>query len=599
MGAVYCAHDELLDRDVAVKFLTPERMGDQEARSRFLREARAVARLSHSNIMTLYDIGQEGAWQFLVLEYIPGQNLHEIMIERGGALSVREAIRAVKGVLEALAYAHNQGLVHRDIKPENIMVMPDGEVKVMDFGLALARGDVRLTQEGMVVGTILYLSPEVIAGQPADRCSDLYAVGAVLYELLTGRPPFASDDPMTVFSQILNTPATSPRAFDANIPSELEYVTLRLLNKDPNERFGSAQDVLSALPAIELMDALTAEGSELDAAERASLSLVERIVRSSSTTCAAQRPEPAWEPDDDALVALQPGASSASLDLAADLLVYAAFEDTALAVEAERRQLAGLLQNSVIDPLNLLLSQANAYEQTLGANPMARMAVSVLTSLARQVMQSVRDLETNLHPTILDSLGLEPALESLASQAMRAYGLQIILSLERMRERLPPQIELTLFRAAQDALNRAIQHAHASQVTIRLERSQEQLIFSLTDNGVMPPGGDVAGRDVLRAARRRIEQLGGMVETGMAQHGGFEFKICLIVDPPVELTEREMEVIELLTEGLSNKEIARLLSVSPRTVNFHLDNIYSKIGVSSRTEAAIYALRHGWVRRPT
>jgi DNA-binding CsgD family transcriptional regulator len=241
-----------------------------------------------------------------------------------------------------------------------------------------------------------------------------------------------------------------------------------------------------------------------------------------------------------------------------------------------------------------LLSQANAYEQSLGANPMARMAVSVLSSLARQVIQQVRDMEANLHPTILETLGLEPSLEALASQAMRAHGLQITLAMERMRERLPSQVELALFRTAQEALDRAARHAHASQVTIQLERRDERLTFSFADNGIAPTGGGV-----LRAARRRIEQLGGTIETSTGPRGGFELTVSFAITAPVQLTPREMEVIQLLAEGLSNKEIARLLFISPRTVNFHLDNIYSKLGVSSRTEAAIYALRHGWVRRST
>jgi signal transduction histidine kinase len=278
--------------------------------------------------------------------------------------------------------------------------------------------------------------------------------------------------------------------------------------------------------------------------------------------------------------------------LAQELLVYAALEDTAAAVEAERRRLAGLLQTNVIESLNLLLAQANAYEQTLSANPTARMAVSVLASLARQIVQEVRDLEANLHPTILEALGLEPALDALTSQVTRAHGLQITLALERLRERLPHRVELALFRAAQDALDRTVRHAHASQATIRLERREDRLLFSLSDNGV-----SASGSEALSAACQRIEQLGGTVETGCGPHGGFELRISLALKPPVQLTPREMDVIRLLAEGLSNKEIARLLSISPRTVNFHLDNIYSKLGVSSRTEAAIYALRHGWTRQ--
>jgi signal transduction histidine kinase/DNA-binding CsgD family transcriptional regulator len=322
--------------------------------------------------------------------------------------------------------------------------------------------------------------------------------------------------------------------------------------------------------------------------------LLERIVRSSSTAHIKREPTAPPAPDEETLLALPESVEPAPHGLTQELLVYAALEDTAAAVETERRRLAKLLQGRVVESLNLLLSQANAYEQTLGANPTARMAVSVLASLARQVIQEVRDLEANLHPSTLEILGLEPALEALTGQVMRSYGLQITLALERMRERLPPQIELALFRAAQDALERTIRHAHASQATIRLERRDEHLIFSLSDNGVAAMGGE----EVLRAARQRIEQLGGAVETGVGPRGGFELTISFALKEPVQLTPREMEVIQLLAEGLSNKEIARLLFISPRTVNFHLDNIYSKLGVSSRTEAAIYALRHGWARRP-
>ena len=152
---------------------------------------------------------------------------------------------------------------------------------------------------------------------------------------------------------------------------------------------------------------------------------------------------------------------------------------------------------------------------------------------------------------------------------------------------------MALFRAAQDALDRAIRHAHASHVTIQLERRDERLTLRLADNGIGTAGGEA-----LRAARQRIEQLGGTFETRIGPHGGLELVAGFAIEPPIQLTPREMDVIQLLAEGLSNKEIARLLFISPRTVNFHLDNIYSKLGVSSRTEAAIYALRHSWARRP-
>ena len=455
--------------------------------------------------------------------------------------------------------------------------------------------DLWTVEDGMIVGTVLYLAPEVIAGQPADHRADLYALGAVLYELLTGRPPFASDDPLAIFSQILNTPVTPPRMLDASIPPEIEQLVVKLLAKDPDDRPASARAILAALPGPQRMDDMAAETTEQIVAGRASLSLLERIVRSSSTSHLRPAAPPAAH--EAPLLALPTDVETAQLDLAAELLVYAAAEDTSAAVEAERKRLAGLLQSSVIDPLNLLLSQANAYAQTLSTNPAARIAVSVLSSLAQQTLQSVRDLDANLHPTILETLGLEPAIESLASQAMRAHGMQVILTLERMRERLPPQVELALFRAAQDALDRAFRDAHASQVTICLERSEERLLFSMNDNGIATPPPAGARGDPLRAACGRIEQLDGTVEMGVSLYGGFEFKVTFVLDTPVELTPREMETIQLLAEGLSNKEIARLLAISPRTVNFHLDNIYSKLDVNSRTEAAIYAMRHGWVRR--
>ena len=277
-----------------------------------------------------------------------------------------------------------------------------------------------------------------------------------------------------------------------------------------------------------------------------------------------------------------------------DMLDYTALEDTAAAVEAERRRLAELLHGSVVESLNLLLAQAHVYEQTLGADPPARLAVSVLASLARQALQQTHDLATSLHPTILETLGLEPALEDLVSQATRVHGLQITLTLARLHKRLPAPVELALFRAAQDALDRAARHAHASQVTVRLTHREDRLVFTLTDDGV---AGADAGRELLRAACQRLEQLGGVVEAGPGPQGGFALTVSLTITAPAQLTPREMAVLQLLCEGLSNKEIAQRLVVSPRTVNFHLDHIYAELGVRTRTGAVLYALRQGWVRR--
>jgi DNA-binding CsgD family transcriptional regulator/signal transduction histidine kinase len=269
---------------------------------------------------------------------------------------------------------------------------------------------------------------------------------------------------------------------------------------------------------------------------------------------------------------------------------FATIEDAAAAVEAERRRLAGLLQGSIIEPLNLLLEQAHIYEQTLGAIPQARMAVSVLASLARQVLQQVRDLEANLHPAILETLGLEAALETLVSQEMRAHNIHIRLVTQRIPNRLPLPIELALFRATQDALSRAILQSHASQFTVRLEFRENWLIFSLVDNGL--PVGDST---ILQASCQRVEALGGTSKIEHSNQSGLELYIYFPVNTAAGLTPREMEVIRHLAQGLSNKQIALALGVTARTINFHLDNIYSKLGVNTRTEAVIYAVRQGWI----
>lgn len=260
------------------------------------------------------------------------------------------------------------------------------------------------------------------------------------------------------------------------------------------------------------------------------------------------------------------------------------------ALEAERRRTARLLDELVIGQLNLMLAQANAYEQSLGNHPQTRMAFSVLSALIKQTVQQARDLETHLHPTILQTLGLELALEGLASQEMRARGVQVLLALQRLRERLPAHIELTLYRAAQEAVDRAVRQASASQVVIRLERQGQALEFCIEDNGIQP------AVDSLSSTVRNIEAIGGDVEIGISRQGGAKLAIRFLVEDPVQLTDREMQVVSLLAEGSSNKEIAMSLQISPRTVKFHLDNIYSKLGVNSRTEAVMGALRRGWVR---
>lgn len=580
MGLVYRAHDEVLDRDVAIQFLLPQFIASAEAGERFMREARAVARLSHPHIMALYDVGKELDWHYMVLEYIPGQNLRDVARAYGGTLPLVEALAAIRAVLEALAYAHAQGILHRDIKPENVQRTPDGQIKLTDFGISATQGAAPITETGVVIGTVHYLAPEVIQGQPPDARSDLYAVGVVLYELLAGHPPFQGDTEALTLSQILHASIPLLRADHPAIPVDVERVVFKMLAKAPAERYPSAEAVLADLPGSSVADGIASPLS-------APTSLVERLVRSTSKTH-RKSSTAAGE------VQITPAEAAAHPPMATDaLLLYAALDDTVAAVEAERRRLAALLQRDVLESLNLLLTQAKTYEQSLGAHPTTRMAFSVMTTLSRQLLQQVHDLETNLHPSVLEKLGLEPALETLANQATRVYGVHVHLELQRLPERLSPPVELALFRAAQHELDAAIQEARATQMAIGLERQEQRVIFSFSDNGAVG----------LRTARRseiyqRLEQLGGVVESGIGSQGRFEVTCAFTLDAPVALTPREMDVIRLLVEGLSNKEIAQRLFVSARTVNYHLDNIYSKLGVNSRTEAAIYALRHGWVQRP-
>lgn len=528
MGWVYQAQDELLDRLVALKFLAPDQVTNS---TRFLREAQVVAGLTHPHIVTLFDAGKADGWHYLILEFVPGQTLAQLLQKRNHALSVTEAVDLIRPLLAALAYAHARGVIHRDIKPQNIMVTPNGRVKLTDFGLALATEQTRLTTNSGLMGTPLYLAPECIQGQPASPQSDLYAVGVVLYELLTGKPPFQGQNTASTLIEILNTAVPPPSVSQAGIPAHLEDLVLQLLAKEPAQRPESAQAVLETLagsaPAIP------------------------------APTGAAPLPA-----------------------------------DTAVILESERQRLAALLQAQIVEPVNLLLAQAGLYEQTFANNAPARTAVSVLTALARQVLQQARDLETNLHPALLASLGLEAALEALANQTSRASGVQMTLHLTRLPDRLPSALELALYRATQDVLAAAIDLGQATQISLQLHSDPHRLTYLIEDNRL------TAVPDALSPATSQQLATAGATVTMEQAHGRTQTIIRLEQAPDVALTPREMDVIQCLAAGLSNKEIALKLTIKPRTVNFHLDNIYAKLGVSSRTEAAVIAMRRGWLPPP-
>ncbi|MBA3729039.1 MAG: protein kinase [Actinobacteria bacterium] len=242
MAEVYLARDRVLERPVAVKLLWEGLALDERARARFRKEARAAASLSHPGIVAIHDTGTEAGTPFIVMELVPGMTLSEIL-ERHGPLAPARAAEIAESVASALAAAHGAGIVHRDVKPANIMLTPSGELKVLDFGIASAISETPATTPSMLSGTPDYVSPEQVRGASADARSDLYSLGAVLYEMLCGRPPFAGDTALAVALKHVHDAAVPPSRIDPQVPAGLEAVVLRCLAKDPERRYQRAADL--------------------------------------------------------------------------------------------------------------------------------------------------------------------------------------------------------------------------------------------------------------------------------------------------------------------------------------------------------------------
>ena len=263
MAEVYEGQDVRLGRKVAIKVLRPDLARDPSFQARFRREAQAAASLNHPNIVAVYDTGEDlmntGSetvqLPYMVMEFVDGMTLRQLLTS-GRRLLPERALEITSGILSALDYSHRHGIVHRDIKPGNVMLTRNGEVKVMDFGIARAMADAQatMTSASAVMGTAQYLSPEQAQGQVVDARSDLYSTGVVLYELLTGRPPFAGDSPVSIAYQHVQETPVPPSAVDPGVPSAVDPVVLRALAKNPAERYQTAaefrDDVQRAIAGI-------------------------------------------------------------------------------------------------------------------------------------------------------------------------------------------------------------------------------------------------------------------------------------------------------------------------------------------------------------
>src|SRR6059058_2924637 len=248
MADVYLAEDQELGRRVALKLLDERHASDEQFVERFRREAQSAAGLNHPNIVSIFDRGRAEGTYYIAMEYLDGRTLKELLV-RNGPTPIPIAIDYARQILGALSFAHKNGIVHRDIKPHNVVVGPDGRLKVTDFGIARS-GASQMTEVGSIIGTAQYLSPEQARGSPVDQTSDLYSVGVVLYELLTGQVPFTGETPLEIAMKHLSEVPKPPSELRPEVPHDLDLVVLRALAKDPADRYPTAEQMDADLERV-------------------------------------------------------------------------------------------------------------------------------------------------------------------------------------------------------------------------------------------------------------------------------------------------------------------------------------------------------------
>src|ERR687890_660328 len=250
MADVYLAHDDTLDRDVALKVMSSRYAGDEEFVERFKREAQSAAALSHPNIVSIFDRGEsEDGTYYIAMEYLPGGTLKNRILKRG-ALPARTAAAVALQMAEALRAAHERDVIHRDIKPHNILITGQGDVKVTDFGIARAAASSTMTRTGHILGTAHYISPEQAMGEPVGPASDLYSLGVVLYEMLTGELPFDAETPLGIAMKHVNSHLRQPKELNPEVPDGINAITLRLLAKNPEDRYSSDAELIEDLERV-------------------------------------------------------------------------------------------------------------------------------------------------------------------------------------------------------------------------------------------------------------------------------------------------------------------------------------------------------------